>query len=259
MQTLRNIEISYQELERMRKKSKTGGSEADVLFLKDTNGRPIARKIFKKDMGCKDKTSEEQEQMRENKCIKIIRLYDNEAFRNDVKILKTISCNGQFVGYDMTRNPRAYALYQLDMDARLFISFMNQVKAQLNEFHEQGIVYGDINNANILIDPRNRKTSFCDLDNMQVESYPIDLNTAELRPFMKKGILPPSVDTYMLNLTILETMTGYDYPSILFQLKRGWKPKHISKEGTMVLQKMSTAQKKHQYDGDYLMPYMKKR
>ena len=177
-----------------------------------------------------------------------------------MRVLRTISCQGKFVGYDMKCYPTARTFYQIhfrNMDEVLF--YTKQIQKLLEEFHEHDIVYGDISAANILIDPKRNRASFCDLDNMQVEHYPIDLYNYQLQPFCKKGLIPSTTDAYMFNLFLLSSITGMDADRLLDKLRHNWKPQEIQQSGMGLLQQMATAAKRHHYDGTYITPYVKRK
>ena len=211
MRVLPDLKVTQEELIAMRQRAKKGGSESGILFLKN-NHQYYARKIFRNDLGCREKLPIERDRMRENKRQKVVRLYQLEHFPNEVKIIRSVSCEGRFVGYE-----------------------------------------------NILVDSRKGAVSFCDLDNMQIEEYPSDLVPYELQPFRKDGFYEPSVDAYMLNLVTLSEITGLEYFEILVKLHQGWKPREIEKTGKRTLREMAIAERTHQYSGNYLTKYLKRK
>ncbi len=258
MRVLPDLKVTQEELIAMRQRAKKGGSESGILFLKN-NHQYYARKIFRNDLGCREKLPIERDRMRENKRQKVVRLYQLEHFPNEVKIIRSVSCEGRFVGYDMTCNPYAKPLYQHSFSIPGFIDSMTEVEKKLEAFHQEGIVYGDVSNANILVDSRKGVVSFCDLDNMQIEEYPSDLVPYELQPFRKDGFYEPGVDAYMLNLVTLSEITGLEYFEILVKLHQGWKPREIEKTGKRTLREMAIAERAHQYSGNYLTKYLKRK
>lgn len=261
MRMLKDVKISEKELKKLQEISRSGGSEGCVLFFKNHGNKSyFVRKIFHKNFEYCQKNREKNERICENKRLKITRLYHLKIFQNDVRVLRTISCQGKFVGYDMKCYPTARTFYQIhfrNMDEVLF--YTKQIQKLLEEFHEHDIVYGDISAANILIDPKRNRASFCDLDNMQVEHYPIDLYNYQLQPFCKKGLIPSTTDAYMFNLFLLSSITGMDADRLLDKLRHNWKPQEIQQSGMGILQQMATAAKSHHYDGTYITPYVKRK
>ena len=66
------------------------------------------------------------------------------------------------------------------------ISILTQSGKMLRGLAQLDITYGDISLRNILVNARTGDVTFCDVDNMRVGVYPIDVMYIELYEYGKK-------------------------------------------------------------------------
>lgn len=137
----------------------------------------------------------------ENKLSKLSLLYQISDFENDVKIRNSLSCEGKLVGYDMVSSTILSSYSEFSFLPKVQIEILQKIKEKLEIFHRLDIVYGDIKQDNILVNPNTLDISFCDLDNIQIQDKPIDFYNMYVSIFEKNnGLFSENVDRYMFNL-----------------------------------------------------------
>ena len=156
--------------------------------------------------------------MTENKVKKISLLYQKNL-PYLVKPLSTISCNGEVVGYEMTYDQNDRALECLPhLERKQLIAALKQSKEALQQFASQDVIYGDVSESNILLNTKTGLITFCDIDNMQVGQYPIDVKGyALIKYYEKTGIIDEKADAFVHNLLTINTLhfTSACYSEIL--------------------------------------------
>lgn len=140
--------------------------------------------------------------MGDNKEHKIIELYKRQLEHTTIPV-RTISYKGNIVGYEMTTNPfyDTYKDYQLSYEEQKHI--LLKTKDILEYFYSKGIIYGDFELRNILFDRETGDIIFCDMDNTQVDDYPIDKRPGNLEYFYLCRTIDGTVHPYMHNILTL--------------------------------------------------------
>ena len=260
---LPNIEISKVALEEMKNKATKSGEEGSILFFKE-EGVPIARKIFHNDRYF----GFQYESILENKWSKLRRLYSIKSFQNDVSVIKTFSCQGQLLGYDLTWDEQTQNFEDAITSYEEKRFYFTLIQEKLEYLHSLGIVYGDIGARNILVNLKTKQMSFCDLDNVQIGKWcPIDRYPKCLVPFRKEyGYIDPHFDAYMFNLFVLNELDSqfmkhpkWPYEKLLLTFKQGYQPFYLEEDGKRVLHQMIAASCEGDYDGTYITPYIKRK
>lgn len=256
MQKLINIELSKGEYDAI-KDSFYRGSEGMVKKV-----GIYADKVFNDTLGHDNCTKEQQGLILENKFWKIYQLFVmKESFPNRYKPIATLSYEKKFVGYrgiwiDCPKWEDAY----LFLDNK--ITCLKMIREKLRMFHELGIVYGDIKDDNILVDGRG-EIIFCDLDNMQVGDYSIDIMGTFAQDFVERyGVVDKKLDSYMMNLFTLDQFPhqGWWYPGVISELQLGIYPMEFQKENNylknrkLVKEMVNVTEK---YQGRYFIDQLK--
>ncbi len=195
--------------------------------------------------------------MPDNKFRKIIALY-NLNLNYSVKPLSTVSVNGHLVGYEMTYNPQSIQFKKAGLDRANKIEVLKRTKEILEYFATQDITYGDVKSNNILIDRVTGEIEFCDMDNIRIGTYPMDLVVEYVQPFEKCGKIE-LCDAYIHNLMTLQQL-GFpnNYPTfkeVARTLAREIYPTGFSKEAKEVFESMIIPRK---FNGEYVIQYVKK-
>lgn len=220
------------------------GSEGIVLLSKDSL---ISRKIF-------HEAIIDESFIGENKLNKLQLLYQIKDFLQDIKILKTISCEGKFVGYDtISKYPHQRITTP---DKEKIIKYLKQTKKLLDYFHSQDIVFGDVKKSNILLSKETNICSFCDLDNIQIKNFPIDTFNKYIFDFIReRNLVSLDADVYMHNLLVLQMLfyENEDYSFIIDKLL--FTPETIEKYFTKEAEKDIICMQEHflDYKGGYLI------
>lgn len=197
--------------------------------------------------------------MPDNKFKKISALYQQDL-EYSVKILSTVCAGKYLVGYEMTYNPRNIPFLSLDLPREKMITMLETIRKGLEYFATKDIVYGDMKGNNILLDPQTGQIEFCDMDNIQVGKYPIDVKGPTLTQFLKEyGTIDHIADIYMHNLFTLKRLNfptyNPTYKQIIATLEYGIYPKCFKEDGKRVFESMATPKS---FTGEYAIQYIKK-
>ena len=242
MQKMPNINLSSQELKRLLERSffSCGG---ESIICKAPNSHSLY-KIFSQG---KNVTS-----MNENKERKITRLYEL-SIEESVKPLSTISCNGTLIGYEMTYDEADVRAYPLIFTSDDTIYFLQETARILEYFKTKNIIYGDIAYRNILFNKVTGKFKFCDMDNIQLEDFPIDLigGASDLATYNESCGIDSKTDAYMHNIMTLSTL-GIDYPYHYDEELADT----FTEPALRIIDSMKNPQ---EFTGEYAIQYVKKR
>ena len=240
MKRMPNIKLTEQEIMRMMLQDEYSfGSEASICL---TDNPHTLYKFFKKRGSLVP--------MSENKEKKIIQLYEMDL-KHCTKPLSTISCDGQLVGYEMTRDLQDIRFNSFDLSKEDIIYYLNLSKKILEEFKERGITYGDVAPRNILINRHTKDLKFCDMDNVCIGELPVDLLPQELDYYIRVRGFDDKVDAYMHNImTLLLLQMGSDFEQSVEFIRT------FNQRANLILYDMKNPQT---FEGDYLIEYVKKR
>lgn len=240
MKRMPNIKLTREEFERLLKHKIIGsGSEAMVYRTEKQN---TAYKIF----GINSKTAK----MSDNKAKKIIELYQM-APEHITSPISTISLDGRLIGYEMTYDPEDKKFNPFALSRPEVIHFLKSTKDILEAFASEDITYGDVAGRNILINPRTGSIKFCDIDNIRLGEYPIDLIGNILGKYTKVRGVDDATDAYMHSVM---TLNSFDLDEEeCSQEEFAW---HFTQKGTKILRQI---REKTTYNGEYIVQYVKKR
>lgn len=258
MNKLPNIDFSDSEFDALLLQaahSNLGGFESDIVA--DKKQRRM-RKIFADNFGLAPSWIDCIAEIRDNKLSKILWLH-NHTIPNDVHILATLSYHREFIGYDMSWDFDDHAVSNSLFTRSDMIEYLKKLREKLDQFHELGIVHGDIKAQNVLINYRTGDVNLCDLDNMQIEDYQIDLHSALVFPFRNVDFLVhEKVDTYMQNLLLLAELDPYcDHTrELIHKLEYGYTPSYLAKSAGPILQKIVNQKPS---PNEYLLDHLKKK
>ena len=196
--------------------------------------------------------------MPDNKFHKIEKLYQ-KSLQYSVQPLSTITLDGRLIGYEMTYDPYDISMYnikRLSRKQKLF--YLRQVKDALEYFASQDITYGDVKNDNILINPKTKKVTFCDMDNIRLGQYPIDVMGYELSDYIElRGQIDATADAYMHNLLTLQQLnfSNSSQKEILTVMRHGVRPIHMPERAMQIVESLT---KPEMFNGEYIIQYIKK-
>lgn len=198
-------------------------------------------------------------EMSDNKFKKITTLYQ-EDISGTVKPLSTISVDGRLIGYEMTYSPNELPLNCLGMKRKESIEILKKTKDILQLFASKDIVYGDVKDNNVLVNIKTGEVKFCDMDNVQLGQYPIDLLGIDLkRYYQKRGIIDENADAYMHNLMSLKQLKFPSnftfYSGILFMFQQGKFPPKFKPAARPIFESMINPQ---DFTGEYAIQYVKR-
>lgn len=240
--TLPDITLSKDELMYLKDNLNQYHSGCEGIIIKGEDPR-VVRKIFLYDIDeAYTKPREKVEQMRQNKLKKIQILGNMHQLKNDLKVTRTISHEGIFMGYEMVSSFPQFPLDTNPLYVENLIPYLKRLRDILEDYHKHGIVFGDVKANNVLQNQEFDIVSFCDVDNIQVGNLPIDLPNFCIQRFQQEdGLIPEAVDHYMFNLlTLSELFYGSKfYRDVEEKIKRGDFPTGLTKESYKILTKMA--------------------
>lgn len=199
MRTLPNIEITEEQLYYMYGQDDFSyGSESTIYEIPSIFGSGTLAKIF-----------DSSKTVIENKFEKIKRLYQLEELEkiNDIKILSSISCKGEIIGYLM--NKSAYTEMGIDPVPRIEqLKQLAMARQKLEQFLQLGIIYGDVNASNILVGKND--VCLCDLDNVAYQGFGMDLlsDSADIFIWNYRKI-DEKLISYMHNLLTINELNSF--------------------------------------------------
>ena len=249
MKLMPNIKLTSSEVEKLKNKCIDYGGESYIA----TGRRGTLYKIFKS-----TEDAEETKKINENKFQKILKLYNIHKLNYSIMPLSTISLNGEFIGYEMTHDKGDETFFASVISKKEKIEYLKKVKDALIYFESKNIIYGDIKCDNILLNQRTHQIKFCDIDNIQLENYKMDIIDDDYSHFVDEdGFISKNVHPYMCNLFTMEEMESSSlyHREIVEKLQAGYVPDYLTDEATPTLKKMISS-----YNGynKYLVDYLKK-
>lgn len=197
------------------------------------------------------------EGMSDNKFKKLLSLYDN-PHKYCIHPLSTLSLNGMLIGCEIDYDEDDISLLNATLSREEKIFYLSKAKTALEYFSSEDITYGDVKDDNVLINPKSGNVKFCDIDNIRLGQYPIDVMSDELTDFVKAhGKVDQTIDAYMHNLLTLEQLHFHNFShcQILQNLLNGNYPKELSKQTHKIIDNMLIPK---QFNGDYIIQYIKK-
>lgn len=226
------------------------GGEAFICFSDKSN---TLYKIF-----INPKTGEIIE-MSDNKFKKIKSLYEKNL-EHSVRPLATISVNGKLVGYEMTYDLMDIPLDQARLNRVQMIDALEDTKKVLLYFTSKDITYRDIKSNNILINRATGNISFCDMDNIRMGNYSMDLIGKDLKKYIQMhGGLDETAVAYMHNFLSLQQL-GFpskytSYEGIILTLNNKVYPSDFDDKVRVILDSMTNPK---EFTGEYAIQYVKK-
>ncbi len=254
MKNLPNINFTLKEIEEIVKRDHIVGGEAGIY---ETGNQLTLYKIFCKAEEIRNSNSYSFNSspittMSYNKLRKLEKLYQMQL-EHSVRPISTISVAGELVGYEMTRDPKDQVITSVNLSRSELIHYLEQTKNILEYFSHHDIIYGDVAKRNILINHKTRTAKFCDMDNIKLGSYGIDVKSWELISYtIERDGLDQKTDAYMHSLM---TLTGLDIDMDLCVLQNEYFHKHFTPPAFDVIEGIGNPKN---YNGEYLVQYVKK-
>lgn len=187
--------------------------------------------------------------MGENKEKKIIALY-NRQIDYSVRPISTISFNDVIVGYEMVDEYDLDTLKLYQLTSEELLHFLKETKKILEYFSSKGIIYGDMEPRNILFNRFTGEVKFCDMDNIQIDDYKMDVFPYSLIEYNETRGIDSSVHPFMHNKMILGAYNLDLYCSNTYALRKVFK-----RQGRKIIESM---REPVDFKGEYALTYMKK-
>ncbi len=240
MQRIPNIKLTQDDFEKLLEHKIIGsGSEATICRTEKQNTVYkifcIGKKVFP---------------MPDNKVRKIDKLYQM-SLEHITSPISTISLDGTLIGYEMIYDSEDKTFNPFALSNSEVIHFLKGTKDILEQLASKDITYGDVAGRNILINHRTGTIKFCDIDNMRVGEYPIDLIGNTLQKYTKVRGVDAATDAYMHSIM---TLNSFDLDEDeCSQEEFAW---YFTREGRKILHQI---REKTAYNGEYIVQYVKKK
>lgn len=197
MQRLPNKELSREQLLHLLNYYKISKGGEAVVCEGPTDYS--AYKIFVENMEIKP--------MSDNKEQKVNLVYQADLDFS-TKILSTISCNGELVGYEMASNPfwNAYKFHDFILDEEELLYFFKRTRDILEYLKSKDVIYADFDPRNVLINRGNGDIIFCDMDNVSIGGYPCDVLPWDLYEYKNIRGIDYGVHPFMHNINLLKAL-----------------------------------------------------
>ena len=141
---------------------------------------------------------------------------------------------GNLCGYTMQRVSRYKTLCEVSTCAyrerhgipmSTMVTIVGEIETTLPIIHAAGVVLGDLNDLNILVDPQTAQIAFIDLDSAQTPTYPLTAIMDSIRDPRTHPPYTPDQDWYALAVLAFRAFTGSGpyrgfHPSGLKELER---------------------------------------
>ena len=178
----------------------------------------------------------------DNKYSKIKELYSN-PIEYMIRPLSTISLDGELIGYEMTYDKDDIDLYNAKINKKQLITSLQQTSEILKYFASRDITYGDVKANNILLNKKTGQLKFCDIDNIRLGEYPIDL-------------LHDQIDSIVLDLDAIDETVDIraDFP-VYMNLSEGKYKEYYEKAAQETLDSMTEPAK---FTKEYIIQYIKR-
>lgn len=196
--------------------------------------------------------------MCENKLQKIIWLYKHQL---DGLVIPTatISNRGTLIGYEMPFDQDDESLLNTLLTEEEKIHYLHETAKILKSLPAYDVIYGDVKDDNILINTKTKTAKFCDIDNMKIGEYPIDIMGYGLHEYFDaRQVIDPNADAFMHNLLLLEQLkyNNLSHKEILTRLQtRPIMPEFPE----AVEQILTTLISPETFQGEYAIEYIKRR
>lgn len=197
--------------------------------------------------------------MSNNKLQKVSKLYEMQL-PYSVQPLATVTAGNYLVGYKMTYDSNNISLSRANLPRRETIDVLKRTKTILEYFATRDITYGDIREDNILFNTVTGEILFCDMDNIRLGEYPIDLKLLCLADFVKKyGKVDEKTDAYIHNLLTLQLLNSHwVLPPIEWvdeKLRIDFFSSDFERPAISILESMVDQKN---FTGEYIVQYVKK-
>ncbi len=248
MKCLPNIEITKEQLKYGREQiSFDSGAESILYELPSIFGSGTVAKIWKNG----------RQEVIQNKFEKIKRLYQIEELRkiNDITILKSISCNGDIIGY-LTNRVFYHPMAKGNFTRIEKLKYLLLARQKLQQFLDLGILYGDISNKNILVSKND--VCFCDLDNVAYQELKMDIEPLILDYFLSDyGKLDEKAISYMYNIFTIKILCSLKENQDVEQYFKTEKVPHELLLGAYYSIRYQMMHVKPWYEEHYFIDYIK--
>lgn len=260
MKRLPNIDIDVRSINRLFMSSNLSGGEAVICRSFKPN---TLFKIFA-DSDCQKYSDSfgvpfrlDLIQMSDNKFKKITELYQKDL-EHSVKPLSTISMGGRLIGYEMTWDPNDKNLLNTSLSHEELVHALTQSRKILEYYAQNDITYGDVNACNLLVNRQTGQVKFCDIDNICLGEYPIDIMGRDLTVYSILRGIDQSTDAYMHNIMTLsqldKTGIGFCFEPVSRLVQKDFS-EVLTEEAQETLTSMIEPKN---FNGEYVVQYIKK-
>ncbi len=144
--------------------------------------------------------------MSDNKEQKLTKLY-NHPIPGLLVPISLVSNRRNIIGYEMPYSSTCDSILDTILTPEERLSCLYQTKAILERLPYYECVYGDLKSDNVLYDQKTGKVVFCDVDNIQLGPYKMDIYGTGVDTYMRAtGRIDEKTDVFSHNLFTLEQL-----------------------------------------------------
>lgn len=192
---------------------------------------------------------------KENKKEKLIKMYERKL-KHIPTIISTYSLDDVCIGYEMSYDEDDMPMLIAPLDKSGKLKVLREMKEILQYFADEGVIYPDIKNDNILINHRTGIATFCDMDNSKVDNLPIDVYPTYAELFTERyGQEDSTLHSYMLNLYTLTALNDVWQDEAIMGINQDDYQNMVTEKGKVILKQMKKITPT--YTGEYLIDYIK--
>lgn len=256
MKSLPNLEMSRDELNFLLENPYSIGGEAIIC----PGGRLTLLKLFV-NHHLREQISDNEYYdskdllgMSNNKLKKLEVLYQKEP-QGLIKPLRTLSLEGKLIGYEMTKEIGSFQYAPKAIKFNENISILTQSGKILRGLNQFDMTYGDVFPRNILVNAKTGEVTFCDIDNMRIGDYQIDVMEPELFEYGETRNYDHTADAYMHNLLTLYSLTNaLSNEDVLDMIESGTIPNIFNRRGINAIKSMTNPEI---FNGEYIIQHIK--
>ena len=250
MKRMPNIDLTKEEYIEIQKRKVAEGGEAIICrsFSEDTLYKLFVD--FRRNLVS----------MSDNKYNKVVGIHQKNL-ESCVRPLSTISYDGKVVGYETTWDKYDVGLDMLtNLSRKETIKVLRSLKNILVYLDSKDITYGDIKEDNILFNLKTHQIKLCDIDNVRLGDYPVDLRNFSLNKYYQsRGEIDAGADAYMHNLLTIRNLyyqNPYIYDTdIIRDLRNEIYPTKFKEGAIPIFASMPDLEK---FNGEYVIDYIKR-
>lgn len=197
--------------------------ESDIYLYRDKNN-VVTFKKFRKDFDALGNLYDPS-----NKELKLLLLNESKALINDIKLLKRVYDEDQFIGYTSCYEPHKTLESFAFTSKKKRINFLEQIQQKYQELNKEGIYIGDFNEKNFAVFGDNIR--LLNIDNFRIGDIDFDIKDTVMKDYLDR--CPDNIkniDYFCFNYFVMSYISKIAKSYIFWQLYYNDLPKEFKTE-----------------------------